>query len=125
MDNCNKLKSQQGLTTLGWIVVIGIFAMITVTGFKILPLYLEYFQVRSIMQNVAANQAVDARSNREIWQSMSRQFLVNQIRDIQRKNVTFKRENDTTKITVDYEVRRPYIGQLFIGGRFTYTVEKK
>ncbi len=125
MDNYKKLKSQQGLTTLGWIAVIGIFGMITVTGFKILPMYLEYYQIRSIMQNVAANQEVDARSRKEIWQSMSRQFLVNQIRNIRRENVKFKREDDITKITVDYEVRKPYVAQLFIGGHFTYTVEKK
>ena len=116
---------QRGMTTIGWIVVIGIFGMITVTAFKIIPLYLEYYQVRSIMENVAANKEVEARSKKSIWGAIRREFLVNQIRDIKRENFKFTRDNDVTKITIDYEVRRAYIAQLFIGGHFTYTVEKQ
>jgi long-subunit acyl-CoA synthetase (AMP-forming) len=118
-------KSQKGLTTIGWIVVIAIFGSIILTGFKILPMYLEYYQVRSVLENVAANPEVDARSKKAIWSAITRQFLINQIRDIKRENMKVERENDITKITIDYEVRKPYVAQLFIGGHFTYTVEKK
>jgi len=117
-------KSQKGLTTIGWIVVIGIFGSIVLTGFKILPMYLEYFQVQSIMDNVAANREIDARSKKAIWGAISRQLLVNQIRNIKRENMTVERDKDITKITLDYEVRKPYVAQLFIGGHFTYSVEK-
>ncbi len=118
-------KSQKGLTTIGWIVVIAIFGSIVLTGFKILPMYLEYYQVRSVLENVAANPEVDARSKKAIWSAITRQFLINQIRNIKREDMKVVRENDITKITIDYEVRKPYVAQLFIGGHFTYTVEKK
>ena len=118
-------KSQQGLTTIGWIVVIAIFGSIVLTGFKIMPMYLEYYQVRSVLDNVAADPEVDVRSKKAIWSSISRQLLINQVRSIKRENMKVERENDVTKITIDYEVRKPYVAQLFIGGHFSYTVEKK
>ncbi len=118
-------KSQRGLTTIGWIVVIAIFGSIILTGFKILPMYIEYYQIRSTMDNMASSEEVDARSKKSIWSYLNRQFLVNQITGIKRENMKVVRENDITKVTLDYEVRKPYIGPLFIGGHFTYTVEKK
>ena len=48
--------AQKGMTTIGWIIIIAIFSMIVLTGFKILPMYMEYFSVRSVMESVATDE---------------------------------------------------------------------
>ena len=53
--------SQQGLTTIGWIVVIAIFGSIVLTSFKILPMYLEFFNVKAVMEAVAQDTELDPR----------------------------------------------------------------
>ncbi|MCK4707924.1 MAG: DUF4845 domain-containing protein [Gammaproteobacteria bacterium] len=117
--------SQQGLTTIGWILVIGIFGLIVVSGFKVLPMYMEYYQVRSIMESIVTDDAVNARSKRDLWAAINRRLQINSIRDLKKEDFSFTRKNDTTIITADYEVRKPYIAELFIGAHFVYSVEIK
>ncbi len=115
--------SQQGLTTIGWILVIGIFGLIIVTGFKILPMYMDYFTVKSVMETIIDDTSIDARSKKELWAALRKRLLINQVKGIGKENFTFTRKNDVTTITADYEVRKPYLAELFIGAHFTYSVE--
>lgn len=117
--------SQQGLTTIGWIAVIAIFGSIILTGFKILPMYLEYLNVKAAMETVAENTEIDARSKRDLLESVNKNLQINAVRSLSKENFSFTRENDVTTMTVDYEVRKPYVAQLFIGAHFTYSVEIK
>jgi len=118
-----KIKSQQGLTTIGWIAVIGIFGMIVVTGFKILPMYMEFYSVKSILETVTTDESIDARSKRDLWKAINRRLQINQIRGLKKENFIISFDNNVTTIMADYEVRKPYVAELFIGGHFTYSVE--
>ena len=115
--------SQKGLTTIGWILVIGIFGGIVLTGFKVLPMYMEFYQVKSIMESVANDNSIDPKSKSDLWQSLSKNLLINSIRDLKKENFSFTRKDGVTTITADYEVRKPYVAQLFIGGHFVHSVE--
>ncbi|MBC8210697.1 MAG: DUF4845 domain-containing protein [Gammaproteobacteria bacterium] len=114
--------AQQGLTTIGWIAVIGIFSMIVVTGFKVLPMYLEFFQIRSVMDSVAIDEEIDVRSKNDLWTAISKRLIINQVKVLTKENFTFERNKDQTTISVNYEVRKPYVAQLFLGANFSYAV---
>jgi len=116
-------NSQQGLTTIGWIVVIAIFGSIILTGFKILPMYLEYFQVKSVMDSVAVDTALDPKSRKDLWEALNKRLYINSVRYLKKEDFTFTRKESVTTITADYEIRKPYVAQLFIGANFTYSVE--
>jgi Tfp pilus assembly major pilin PilA len=116
-------KSQKGLTTIGWILVIAIFGSIVLTIFKVLPFYLEYFQVKSVLESVAEDQSIDPKSKRDLWEAISKRFRVNQSKSVKRENIVFAREDGVTTVTVDYRVEDNYVAQLFIGAHFVYSVE--
>lgn len=116
-------NTQKGMTTIGWIAVIAIFSSILLTIFKVLPMYLEYFQVKSVIDGVAVDTNVDPRSKRDLWTAISKRLLINQATSVKREDVSFTRKDGVTTITVDYRVEKPYIAQLFIGANFVYSVE--
>lgn len=119
-----KKQSQQGMTTIGWILVIALFGSIVLTGFKIIPMYLEYLNVQSIMNGIAQDTSIDARSKRDLWGAMEKRFYINQIRDIKRNNVSFSRSKDgVTTVKVDYKVEKPWVAQMYLGAHFTHSVE--
>ena len=115
--------SQNGLTTIGWLVVIAIFGSILLTGFRILPMYLEFFNVKAAMEAVAKNDKVDLTSRHDLWRVLNSNLKINSVRDMEQDDFKFTREDGATVITADYEVRRPYFAQLFIGAHFTHTIE--
>lgn len=115
--------SQQGLTTIGWIVVIAIFGSIVLTGFKILPMYIQFFNVKAAMAAVAQNTEIDDRSKRDLWIAINNNLRIQSVRDLKKEDFSFVREDGVTTMTVNYEVRKPYIAQLFIGANFTHSIE--
>lgn len=115
--------SQKGLTTIGWILVIGIFGGIVLTGFKVLPMYMEFFQVKSVMETVANDNSIDPKSKSDLWKSISKNLYINSVRDLKKEDFNFTRKDGVTTITADYEVRKPYVAQLFIGAHFVHSVE--
>lgn len=117
-----KTSHQKGMTTIGLIIVIAIFGSIVLTGFKIMPMYMEYFQIKTVLETVAENKDVDIKSPRAMWEAVSKGLRVNQIRSINRENLSFDRADNQTTITIDYETRKPYIAQLYIGAHFVYSV---
>ena len=116
-----KRSSQKGMTTIALIIIIAIFGSIVLTGFKILPMYMEYFTVKSVIETVAADPEIDVKSKRDLWESIKKKLTINQIRTIKQEDVSFSRADGTTTITLDYEVRKPYIAQLFLGAHFVYS----
>ncbi|MBT4449134.1 MAG: DUF4845 domain-containing protein [Gammaproteobacteria bacterium] len=117
--------SQKGLTTIGWLAVIGIFGLLVVSGFKVLPFYLDYFKLKSVMDGVVQDETVDARSKRDLLFALNKRLMINQVLDVKKEHFTFERKNNITTMTVEYEVRKPYLADLFIGAHFTYSVEIK
>jgi hypothetical protein len=125
-------RQQKGMTTLGWIIVIAIFSFIVVTGFKILPLYLDFLNVKNAMKSVEKlaesggnlqGQKIDPRSKRDLWIALSNQLRINSVYGLKRENFKFKRKDGVTTVTVDYEARKPYFDRMFIGAHFVHSVD--
>jgi hypothetical protein len=116
-------QSQNGLTTLGWIIIIATFGSIVLTGLKILPLYLDYFNVKSVVDSVVNDSSIDPKSKRDLWTAINKRLLINQVNSVKRENVSFLRKEGVTTITVDYKVEKPYIAQLYLCAKFNYTVD--
>ena len=115
--------SQKGLTTIGWILIIAIFGSIVLTGLKILSMYLDYYNVKSVVDSVANDPEIDPKSKKDLWSAISKRLVINSIRFMKREDVSFKRKNGITTITIDYEVEKPYIAQLYLVAKFNYSVE--
>jgi hypothetical protein len=110
------------MSSFGWIAVVGIFAFLLITFFKIFPMYYGNYKLKSAMEAVRLDESVDAKSKREIWTSLRKRLYINEIREIKREHVTMERKDGKTTVTVSYELRDNYVGNLFIGGRFVESI---
>jgi hypothetical protein len=118
----NSRQRQKGMSSFGWIAVAGIFAFLLITFFKVFPMYYDNYKLKSAMDAIRLDETVDAKSKREIWTSLSKRLYINEVRGIQREQVTMERKDGKTTVTVSYELRDNYVGNLFIGGRFVESI---
>jgi len=118
----NSRHRQKGMSSFGWIAVVGIFAFLLITFFKIFPMYYGNYKLQSAMEAVRLDESVDAKSKREIWTSLQKRLYINEVRDIQREHVSMERKDGKTTVTVSYELRDNYVGNLFIGGKFVESI---
>ena len=118
----NSRHRQKGMSSLGWIVVAGIFGFLLITLFKVFPMYYGSYQLKSVLEAIRLDESVDAKSKREIWTSLQKRLYINEVRYIKREHVTMERKDGKTTVTVSYEKRDNYVGNLFIGGRFVESI---
>ena len=115
-------RRQRGMSTAGWIVVVGVFGLLIITFFKVFPMYYENFKVRSALEALKNDQSIDVKSKRAIWESLQKRLFIDTVRSIKREDVDIQRKDGQTTVTITYETRDDYIGNLFIGGSFTESV---
>ena len=119
MNRINKLnKRQQGLSSVGWIAVVGFFGLLIVTFFKVFPMYYDNFKVSSVLESMQQDSNLDPKSKRAIWESLNKRLHIDDVKGIKRENVTMERKDGRTTVTVTYETRDDYVGNLFIGAKF-------
>ncbi|MGM0553741.1 MAG: DUF4845 domain-containing protein [Pseudomonadota bacterium] len=83
--------------------------------------YTQYMTVRSILQDVAEQPGAAEKSERELWRDISRRFQINSVYDgIEEEN--FERLEDG-RVRLEYEVRRPFLGNVDLVARFSRTEE--
>lgn len=115
-------RHQKGVSTIGIIAVVGIFALLVVSFFKVFPMYYGNFQLQSVLESIQQDGEIDPKSKRAIWDSLNKRLYVNEVRSIKREHVQMNRKDGKTTITVSYETRDKFIGNLFIGASFTESV---
>ena len=113
---------QKGMSTVGIIFIVGIFGFFVVSFFKVFPIYYDNIKLKSALEALQQDSRVDPKSKRSIWDSLQKRLYVNEVRSIGINDVTMTRKNGQTTVTVTYEAREEFFGDLFIGGAFSESV---
>ena len=109
----NTRARQTGLTMITWIILIGMIGFIGIFGFKLLPIYMDYYSLNSAMTTAAKN-ATEGESPAQIRTSISSLFDVNSINAIKYTDVDIKADPDTKQLVLsfDYDARTNFIGNV-------------
>ena len=118
----NSGQRQKGMSTPSLLVIMAVFGLLVITFFKVFPMYYDNFKLNTALEAVQNDTAIDPKSKRAIWDSLKKRLYINDVRSIQIEHVTMTRKNGKTTVTVSYETRDSYVGNLFIGASFSDSV---
>ena len=116
-------RKQGGLSLLGFLVVLAVVGFAAYVGMKLFPMYQEYYSVRSAMKGLANEPGVADMDPAKIQDLFFRRLYFNYSENVKPQNVKFERTEGGWKMRVNYEVRRPLVGNLDVVGRFDSTQE--
>ena len=116
-------RKQGGLSLLGFLVVLAVVGFAAYVGMKLFPMYQEYYSVRSAMKGLANEPGVADMDPAKIQDLFFRRLYINYSENVKPQNVKFERTEGGRKKRVNYEVRRPLVGNLDVVGRFDSTQE--
>jgi S-adenosylmethionine synthetase len=85
-------------------------------------MYYGNFKVKSVLEKIQQDSEIDPKSKRAIWESLRKRLYVDEVRVVRREHVTMVRKDGKTTVTVAYETRDVFIGNLFIGATFSDSV---
>ncbi len=120
------MRSQRGATFITWVAVAGIGIFMFLTGVKILPMYLEFYTVQSLINEIARNPESVNMSKQEILSKVDDFLNVNGINTLQKTDFSYEaaKANSSTKVLgVKYEVKKPWVANLQFLATFQYSAE--
>jgi hypothetical protein len=121
MKHTKARNRQKGMSTVGMITIVGVFGFLVVGFFTIFPMYYDNIKLQSALESIQNDTTVDAKSKQAIWNSLKKRLYINEVKSITKDNVKMLRKNGKTTITVSYETRDTFVGNLFIGATFVET----
>jgi len=109
---------QKGMSTVGIILIVGIFGFLAVGLVTLFPMYYGNFKLQSALEALQNDTSVDPKSKQAIWGALKKRLYINEVRSITKDHVKMIRKDGKTTITVSYQVRDTFVGNLFIGAKF-------
>ena len=114
-------RKQSGLSLVGFLVVLAVVGFAAYVGMKLFPMYQEYYSVRSAMKGLANEPGVADMDPAKVQDLFFRRLYINYSENVKPQNVKFERIEGGWKMRVNYEVRRPLVGNLDVVDKFDKT----
>ena len=108
---------QQGVTAIGWLVLLTPFAIVGYAGIRLAPLYLNYMKVVRAIDN--ARSGGDATAIRN---AIDRHFEIDMVEYPTTKDIQIRREGKAWVIEAKYDDEAPLFGNLSLHVTFDKTV---
>ncbi|QKQ27030.1 DUF4845 domain-containing protein [Candidatus Reidiella endopervernicosa] len=120
----NKIAySQRGVTALGWMIILAMIAFFTLLALRVVPMYLEYSNVVSIMESIKDEAQESKKSKKDLKKMITRRLDMNDVTNATVEDVKFEEKSNKMTVTIEYEVRQPMVKQIGIVGSFNKSVE--
>lgn len=116
------VSKPRGMTLMSFmivLVVVGFFALVVM---KLFPMYSEYFSLKGVMNEYAAQPNSASAGPQQMWNELERRFDIAYVDSVKREHVKVSRTGGVSSLNIAYEVRVPLFGNLDVVGKFDNTV---
>lgn len=116
-------KKEAGLTGLGFIFILLVLGFFVALGLKLVPVYLEYYNVTTSLQSLKEEDDSELSSGQNIKTLLKKRLQINDVTHVTDKDIVIEKQVNGTLVTVAYEVRKNFMGNVDIVVSFKDSVE--
>ena len=119
------IKKQAGLTMISWVVILGLVAVQAVLALRVIPVYLNYSSVRTVMNELPQAPEVRNASVKTLDELFRKRLKINNLYELARDKEAFqfKKTAGGYTLVANYEERGPIVGNLEFVATFKHQVE--
>lgn len=99
------MKTQRGVTLIGLIFFLFLGTIVALLAFRVVPFYVDYFTMRSMLQNLASEKR-DAR-DRELMQDFEMRANANYLNAYRAKDLEINRDQGVLTLSVVMTDKKP------------------
>ena len=103
---------QQGITAIGWLVLLTPFAIVLYGGIRLAPLYLNYMKVARALDQAASNAKSGAADAQAIRTAIDRHFEIDMVEYPTIKDIQVRREGAAWVIEAKYDDEAPLLANI-------------
>jgi hypothetical protein len=118
------IKKQLGMTLIGSLLVAAALVLAAIVAIKIVPAYIEYFSVKTVLHGLA-KEPLSMMTPKEIMSSFDKRTDTAYIDVVSSKDLIIAKNSvGETVLTIDYQVRKPIMGNVSVLIDFNVTTDK-
>jgi Tfp pilus assembly major pilin PilA len=115
-------KKQRGITLMGFIMVLIVGAFFALIAMKLVPIYSEFFSVKSSMKSIASD-GLGEKDISEIQTALQRKFDIDYVDSVTAKQARIVPGTGGKQLNMNYEVRKPFVYNIDFVVKFDYSVD--
>lgn len=105
-------QKQTGMTGIAWLGVIALIVMFVLLTLKLLPIYLDSFDVGSVLSDIKNEPNIANMTPRMITRTIMKRLDINMVTDVSKDDIYFDRAGKKRTVEIDYEVRKNLMGNI-------------
>lgn len=112
------MKHEKGLSFIGMLLAMASVIVLGILALRVTPVYLQHYAVIRALHSLNAMPEKDASGDLSanemtVRRTLMKQFEIDNVDDVNENNITLTAgESDKLKITIQYQVTRPFIGNI-------------
>ena len=106
------LRRQQGMTTLGVVILVAFIGIFAFAVMRLVPVYLNHMKVASIVSGVVQEFDGAGATSNIIRRSISNRFDIEMVSEIHAKDVTVTKVNGGYEVAAVYSHKAPFIANI-------------
>ena len=120
------IRKENGLTLIGFLIVLGVVLFFAYAGMRIVPMYLEYHALGNALSKLEDDPAAKKMTPQKIKQSIQTSLWASYAsNNIKNEHIKISKKSGGVNVRVAYEIREPFIGNISIVGSFEKTAVLK
>ena len=104
------MKRQQGVTAIGWLIILGLIGFFVMLALQMVPSYLEYYKIVSTLESLEEEGGMG--TPQEIRNLLERRFDISYVYVITHRDVKIKSAGANWKVTAKYDARKHLFGNV-------------
>lgn len=108
----HNIKRQQGMTAVGWLLVLILLGIFVALGLRIGPVYLQNYTVKSILKSLKDEPLITQKPVAKVRSMVMRRLDLNGVYDLSKESISVKKSPGVMQVNIDYTVQKKIIGNL-------------
>jgi hypothetical protein len=101
---------QRGVSLSGLLIWSVILILAAIGGMKIIPAYIQYAEIKSILSTIVNDPEMQGAQSRSIRESFSKRAMMNNINIVTANDIDIAKDARGLSLSIAYQVKMPLIG---------------
>lgn len=117
-------RKQAGASLVTLTILFGVFGLVTILVIKLVPIYLEYYEVVQSLEQIKSTSLVNVdQSERKIKNTVLEHLEFKDVRNVLEDDIRITKLKDSVIVSVQYEVRVFFVANIDLAVGFSDDVE--
>lgn len=105
---------QRGMTVIGMLLLIIVIAFIALIGMKVVPMYIQYYSIKSTVESIRKEPQLAQMSTQDIHNGIQKRFDIGYVENVKASDLKVRNDRSGRVIDLVYQDEREVFNKLFV-----------